>query len=134
MSETRRRLGSLASEVNVGGEEALRRRVGPERTHVWRTGRKASRRSCMTVSFKGERTNKMFLFSPWSLLCRMRGSLSCPWGNGNAINPCAKSYMITNPGPKSPYPHVRRTRILSTSLKKPMSTVTCIDGWCLSYG
>ena len=36
MSEMRRRLGSLASEVNVGGEEALRRRVGPERTHVQR--------------------------------------------------------------------------------------------------
>ena len=29
-------MGSLASEVNVGGEEVLRRRVGPERTHVQR--------------------------------------------------------------------------------------------------
>ena len=36
MSTTRRRLGSLCSVVNVGGEEALRRRVGPERTHVQR--------------------------------------------------------------------------------------------------
>ena len=30
MSETRRRLGCLASEMNVGGEEYLRRRAGPE--------------------------------------------------------------------------------------------------------
>ena len=36
MSETRRRLGSLASNINVGGEESLRRRVGPERTAVER--------------------------------------------------------------------------------------------------
>ena len=36
MSETRRPLGSLASEVNVGGADALRRRVGPERTPVQR--------------------------------------------------------------------------------------------------
>ena len=36
MSETRRPLGSLASEVNVGGEESLRRRVGPERTPIQR--------------------------------------------------------------------------------------------------
>ena len=36
MSETRRRLGSLASEVNIGGEEALRRRVGPEQSPVQR--------------------------------------------------------------------------------------------------
>ena len=34
----------------------------------------------------------------------MRGSLSGPWGNGNAINPCAKCYMITNPAPKIPIP------------------------------
>ena len=63
--------------------------------------------------------------SPWSL-CVMRGSLSGPWGNGNVIKPFAKSYMITNPGPKSPFPPVPRTRILSASLKKPMSTATCI--------
>ena len=36
MSETRRHLGSLASEINVGGEESLRRRVGPERTPIQR--------------------------------------------------------------------------------------------------
>ena len=36
MSETRRHLGSLASAVNVGGEESLRRRVPRERTHVER--------------------------------------------------------------------------------------------------
>jgi len=32
MSETRRPLGSLASTVNVEGEDSLRRRVGPELT------------------------------------------------------------------------------------------------------
>ena len=36
MVKTRRHLGSLASEVNVGGEDRLRRRVGPERTPVQR--------------------------------------------------------------------------------------------------
>ena len=36
MSETRRPLGSLASEVNVGGEEVLRRRVGPEQSPTQR--------------------------------------------------------------------------------------------------
>ena len=36
MSETRNPLGSLASTVNVGGEEAVRRRVRPERTAVER--------------------------------------------------------------------------------------------------
>ena len=30
MSETRRPLGCLCSEINVGGEESLRRRAGPE--------------------------------------------------------------------------------------------------------
>ena len=34
----------------------------------------------------------------------MRGSLSCPWGNGNVIKPCVKSYMIINPGAKIPIP------------------------------
>ena len=32
MSETRRPLGSLASDINVSGEDSLRRRVGPEFT------------------------------------------------------------------------------------------------------
>ena len=36
MSETRGHLGSLASEINVGGEESLRRRAGTERTPVQR--------------------------------------------------------------------------------------------------
>ena len=36
MSETRRRLGSLGSVVNVGGADALRRRVGPEQSPVQR--------------------------------------------------------------------------------------------------
>ena len=36
MSETRRPLGCLCSEVNVGGEESLRTRVGPERTPIER--------------------------------------------------------------------------------------------------
>ena len=36
MTETRRKLGSLASEVNVGGADALRRRVGPEQSPVQR--------------------------------------------------------------------------------------------------
>ena len=37
---SRRVLGSLASDVNVSGEESLRRRVGPERTHVERQSRR----------------------------------------------------------------------------------------------
>ena len=36
MSETRRPLGSLGSVVNVGGADALRRRVGPEQSPVQR--------------------------------------------------------------------------------------------------
>ena len=36
MFETRRPLGSLLSFVNVGGPDALRRRVGPERTPIER--------------------------------------------------------------------------------------------------
>ena len=36
MVKTRRPLGCLASEVNGGGEEALRRRVGPEQSPVQR--------------------------------------------------------------------------------------------------
>ena len=36
MSTTRRPLGSLCGEMNVGGEEVLRTRVGPERTPVQR--------------------------------------------------------------------------------------------------
>ena len=36
MSESRKTLGSLSSETNVGGEEVLRSRVGPERTPVER--------------------------------------------------------------------------------------------------
>ena len=36
MVKTRRPLGSLASERNVGGEESLRTRVGPERTPIER--------------------------------------------------------------------------------------------------
>ena len=39
MSETRKPLGSLASAVNVGGPEYLRRRAGPERTGVDRQTR-----------------------------------------------------------------------------------------------
>ena len=40
MSETRRHLGSLASELNVGGADALRRRVGPEQSPVQRHTRR----------------------------------------------------------------------------------------------
>jgi len=36
MSTTRRRLGSLASDMNVGGADYLRRRAGPQRTPVER--------------------------------------------------------------------------------------------------
>ena len=36
MAETRRVLGSLGSEMNVGGEETLRRRVRPEETPLQR--------------------------------------------------------------------------------------------------
>ena len=39
MVQTRKPLGSLASAVNVGGEEVLRRRVRPERTGVERQTR-----------------------------------------------------------------------------------------------
>jgi len=39
MVQTRKPLGSLASVVNVGGEEVLRRRVQPERTGVERQTR-----------------------------------------------------------------------------------------------
>ena len=39
MVKTRKPLGSLASVVNVGGEEAVRRRVRPERTAVERQTR-----------------------------------------------------------------------------------------------
>ena len=44
MSETRKPLGSLASAVNVGGEEVLRRRVGSERTGVDRQTRRMRER------------------------------------------------------------------------------------------
>ena len=40
MSETRRVLGSLGSEMNVGGEDSLRRRVGPELTPLDRHARR----------------------------------------------------------------------------------------------
>ena len=36
MVKTRRPLGCLASDINVGGADALRRRAGPERTPVER--------------------------------------------------------------------------------------------------
>ena len=36
MSQTRRPLGSVASFINVGGVDALRRRAGPERTPIER--------------------------------------------------------------------------------------------------
>ena len=39
MSETRKPLGCLASEMNVGGRDYLRRRAGPERTGVDRQTR-----------------------------------------------------------------------------------------------
>ena len=44
MSETRRRLGSLGSVVNVGGADALRRRVGPEQSPVQRQIRRMYQR------------------------------------------------------------------------------------------
>ena len=44
MSETRTPLGSLASAVNVGGEDYLRRRVRPERTGVERQTRRMRER------------------------------------------------------------------------------------------
>ena len=40
MSETRRVLDSLGSEMNVGGEDSLRRRVGPELTPLDRHARR----------------------------------------------------------------------------------------------
>ena len=44
MSETRRPLGSLASCVNVGGAEALRRRAGLEWTPLDRHARRVRER------------------------------------------------------------------------------------------
>ena len=44
MSETRRRLGCLASEMNVGGEEYLRRRAGPEMNPLDRHTRRVMER------------------------------------------------------------------------------------------
>ena len=44
MAETRRRLGSLGSVVNVGGADALRRRVGPEQSPVQRQIRRMYQR------------------------------------------------------------------------------------------
>jgi len=44
MSETRRPLGSLASDVNVGGPDALRRRAGPEMTPLDRHTRRVYER------------------------------------------------------------------------------------------
>ena len=44
MSETRRVLGSLGSEMNVGGEETLRRRAGPELTPLDRHTRRVYER------------------------------------------------------------------------------------------
>jgi len=40
----RRSLGDLASYVNAKGEEAVRRRVTPERTHVERTAMRMAER------------------------------------------------------------------------------------------
>ena len=44
MSETRTPLGCLASDVNVGGEEVLRRRAGPEMTPLDRHTRRVYER------------------------------------------------------------------------------------------
>ena len=44
MSETRRRLGSLASDINVSGQDSLRRRVGPELTPLDRHTRRVYER------------------------------------------------------------------------------------------
>ena len=44
MSETRRPLGCLCSEINVGGEESLRRRAGPEMTPLDRHTRRVYER------------------------------------------------------------------------------------------
>ena len=44
MSETRRPLGSLASDVNVNGEESLTSRVGPELTPLDRHARRVYER------------------------------------------------------------------------------------------
>ena len=44
MTETRRPLGCLCSEINVGGEERLRRRAGPEMTPLDRHTRRVYER------------------------------------------------------------------------------------------
>ena len=56
MSETRRPLGCLCSEMNVGGEEVLRSRVGPEQTPI--------ERHTMAMYERGEET--------WRRLTRQR--------------------------------------------------------------
>ena len=48
MVQSRKPLGSLASAVNVGGEEVLRRRVRPERTAVERQTREMNERGEQT--------------------------------------------------------------------------------------
>ena len=48
MVQSRKPLGSLASVVNVGGEEVLRRRVRPERTAVERQTREMNQRGEQT--------------------------------------------------------------------------------------
>ena len=48
MVKSRKPLGSLASAVNVGGEEVLRRRVRPERTAVERQTREMNERRQQT--------------------------------------------------------------------------------------
>ena len=48
MVKSRKPLGSLAGLMNVGGEEAVRRRVGPERTAVERQTRGMNQRGEQT--------------------------------------------------------------------------------------
>ena len=67
MFKTRRALGSLCSVVNVGGEEALRRRVGPEQTPVQRhTSRMYQRRE---ESWRGLTRQRVAAFLRLFMLC-----------------------------------------------------------------
>jgi len=67
MVKSRKPLGSLASAVNVGGEEVLRRRVRPERTAVERQTRERNERGEQT--WRPLTQQRVFAFCELFLRC-----------------------------------------------------------------
>ena len=67
MGKTRRVLGSMSSEVNVGGEESLRRRVGPEQSPVQRQIRRMYERR--EEGWRGLTRERVAAFLRLFLLC-----------------------------------------------------------------